>query len=93
MSQNPNSQLLKYIAIGVVLGGTYFTVQYLANKKKTASTNLELTKKILKEVRYQVLANCITYAEQVIPQLQANKVDKNIDIELRTKLAQIYEQK
>ena len=67
MENDKKNQLWRYLAIGTALGVSYFVMNYFSSIKKAKAKPLTLdkTKKILKEIKYQMLTTCFTYAEAV----------------------------
>jgi hypothetical protein len=57
----------KYLTAAGVLGLSYFMINYFTNIKRSKAKPLSLdqTKRILKEIKYQMLTTCFTYAEAV----------------------------
>jgi hypothetical protein len=64
---NKDHQLVKYAAVGGVLALAYFILHYLSNRKETKAKHLSLekTKKLMQEIKYQMYANCVSFAEGV----------------------------
>ena len=70
-------------------------MNYLASSKPGSSKalSLETTLTILKEVKYQVYASCIAFAEGVNAKLKANYPAKDLEVFVRTELVKTYENK
>lgn len=95
MSTKAMDSIYKYLLIGGGLAASYWLVHYLANRKPTSSKaiSLETTLTLLKEIKYQVYASCIAFAEGVNAKLKANYPAKDLEVFLRTELAKTYDLK
>lgn len=67
MEAERNKHLWKYLVAGGALGFFYFALNYLSSVKKARAKPLPLdkTKKVLREIKYQMLTTSFTYAEAV----------------------------
>lgn len=95
MSTKVTDNISKYLLIGGGLLAGYFLVHYLADRKPTSNKAipLETTLTLLKEIKYQIYASCIAFAEGVNAKLKANYPAKDLEVFLRTELAKTYDQK
>lgn len=80
-----NSQLHKYLIVGSALGAVYLLVNYLANRVgKTKGCNLDTTRKLMREIKYQVFTFCIPFADTISSKLKVGAPAKDIEIYFRT---------
>lgn len=80
-----SSALQKYLLIGGGLAAFYFLAHYLAERKPSSKAiPLETTQMLLKEIKYQVYASCIAFAEGGIARLRAQKPAQEVEVFLRT---------
>lgn len=95
MATKPSdSPLQKYLIVGSALGAAYLLFNYLSNLTgKTKACNLDTTKKLMKEIKYQVYTFCIPFAEAISSKLKIGAPAKDIEIYFRTELAKGYEVK
>jgi hypothetical protein len=95
MSSKPSDNLQKYLLLGGGLAASYFLVHYLASRRSgsSKSLSLETTLTLLREIKYQVYASCIAFADGVNAKLKANYPAKDLEVFLRTELAKTYEGK
>lgn len=79
--------------LGGGLAASYFLVHYLALRRSGSSKalSLETTLKLLREIKYFVYFACIVFADGVNAKLKANYPAKDLEVSLRTELANIYE--
>jgi len=88
MSNNKSDPIIKYLSIAGGLALAYVTVNYLAERKPSSKSNtlinLDRTRKILQEIKYQMYANCISFAEGVKTKLKAKFPEQELDKYLRT---------
>jgi hypothetical protein len=93
-SKVDSAALQKYLMIGGGLAAAYFLTHYLAQRNPSAKAiPLEITLNLLKEIKYQVYATCIAFAEGVNAKLKANYPAKDLEVFLRTELTKNYEAK
>lgn len=93
--------LKKYLIVTGVLGISYIGYTYLSNRKPKLTSGgktitLELTRKILQEIKHQMLIVCLSFAEGIAKN-KAQKMTKEQELQLdtyfRTEMVKIYEQK
>ena len=65
--ESKDKNVWKYLVAGGALGISYLLVHYFTNvrKIKAKPLSLERTKRVLKEIKYQMLTTSFTYAEAV----------------------------
>lgn len=82
---------MKYVALGGGLCLAYLGLSYLANQKSSNSKPLpkEFTRDILKEIKYQVYASCIPFAEGVNQKLSSYP-KKDLDTYLRNEVVKVF---
>lgn len=80
MATKPSdSPLQKYLIVGGALGATYLLFNYLSNTVgKTKGCNRDTTKKVMKEVKYQIYTFCIPFAEAISSKLKIGAPAKDI---------------
>jgi|LakMenEpi03Aug12_release.lakeMendotaPanAssembly.Ray.scaffolds.fasta_scaffold1363674_1 hypothetical protein len=76
MSAKQKESLAKYLIIGGALSFAYLMVNYFS-KGPSGRKNLKIAEihKVLKEIKYQVYANCISFSEGIKATI-ANKSSK-----------------
>jgi hypothetical protein len=94
-SRNIDAVLQRYLIIGGALGIGYLIVHYLSNDKKVSLKKISLdeTRSIIKEIKYQLYASCISFVEGVNSKLKANYPQKDLEVFLRTDLTKTYDAK
>lgn len=86
MSAKQKESLAKYLIIGGALSFAYLMVNYFS-KPSSSRKNLKLAEihRVLKEIKYQVYANCISFSEGIKATI-ANKSSKPLPAEVEQKL-------
>lgn len=76
----------KYLAAGGALGLSYLLIHYFTNVRKARAKplSLERTKRILKEIKYQMLTTSFTYAEAVNMKQKGRVSEQDLEIAFRT---------
>lgn len=89
-----DSPLQKYLIVGGALGAAYLLFNYLSNSLgKTKGCDRDTTRKVIKEIKYQIYTFCIPFAEAISSKLKIGAPAQDIEIYFRTELAKGYEVK
>ena len=93
MESEKKNQIMKYLIVGGALACSYYVLNYFSNLKKAKAKpiTLDKTKKILREVKYQMLTTCFTYAEAVSNKQRGRMSEEDLEIAFRTELAKVCE--
>lgn len=90
--------LKRYLIISGVLGISYMGFKYLTNIKSKSSTEgrtitIEKTRKILQEIKHQMLIVCISFAEGIKKNMTQNiskEQEEKLNTYFRTEMVKIY---